>query len=305
MNYFVPNPSRPAERLRYDIFVPKRPRGSVLLLHGRSEFIEKYDEVIHELLERHLSVYTFDWRGQGMSCRSHPDPQRAVVDSFDTYVNDLEAFVLAKSLDKQEIPLTILAHSMGCHLAMRYLHKHPTACTNAVFCAPMLGINLAPLTRSSVELYVRAACRLGFGSAWAPTQHAHDHRDERFSHNRQTSDSRRFWQHWVKHAQQNPALVIGGTTNRWLKAALASISALSSPEVLRSISTPILMLSAMDDQVVLPVAHVHAATHLPNCELIQVHESKHEILMETDNVRQCFWRAFDKFTERHSNKACA
>ena len=45
------------------------PRGTVALLQGRAEFIEKYYEVIGEILARGFAVATFVWRGQGMSQR--------------------------------------------------------------------------------------------------------------------------------------------------------------------------------------------------------------------------------------------
>ena len=40
-------------------------KGSVIILHGRTECIEKYFETITDLRERGFGVLTFDWRGQG------------------------------------------------------------------------------------------------------------------------------------------------------------------------------------------------------------------------------------------------
>ena len=44
-------------------------RGTVVVLGGRAEFIEKYFEVIGELLARDFAVAALDWRGQGGSAR--------------------------------------------------------------------------------------------------------------------------------------------------------------------------------------------------------------------------------------------
>ena len=46
---------------------PHGARGTVAILPGRAEFIEKYYETIRNLLDRGLSVAIFDWRGQGGS----------------------------------------------------------------------------------------------------------------------------------------------------------------------------------------------------------------------------------------------
>jgi lysophospholipase len=40
-------------------------RGTLAVLGGRGEFIEKYFEVIGELLSRDFAVAAMDWRGQG------------------------------------------------------------------------------------------------------------------------------------------------------------------------------------------------------------------------------------------------
>ena len=40
--------------------------GTIVIATGRSEFIEKYFEVIGELLQRGFCIVVFDWRGQGL-----------------------------------------------------------------------------------------------------------------------------------------------------------------------------------------------------------------------------------------------
>src|SRR3954451_4733110 len=56
---------------------PIHSRGVCVLLHGQTEFIEKYLEVIGELWARGFTVATMDWRGQGGSVRSLPNPLKA------------------------------------------------------------------------------------------------------------------------------------------------------------------------------------------------------------------------------------
>ncbi|MFX6288900.1 alpha/beta fold hydrolase, partial [Acinetobacter baumannii] len=66
-------------------------RGTVCLLQGRAEFIEKYYETIHELRARGFAVVAFDWRGQGESDRRVDDPHKGHVARFDDYRLDLRA----------------------------------------------------------------------------------------------------------------------------------------------------------------------------------------------------------------------
>src|SRR5450756_735900 len=44
-------------------------KGTVVVLQGRAEYIEKYFETVRDLRARGFAVATFDWRGQGMSER--------------------------------------------------------------------------------------------------------------------------------------------------------------------------------------------------------------------------------------------
>ncbi len=49
----------------------KERRGTVCIFPGRSEFIEKYFEVVGELRRRGFAVAIMDWRGQGGSEPAH------------------------------------------------------------------------------------------------------------------------------------------------------------------------------------------------------------------------------------------
>ena len=67
-------------------------RGSVIVCPGRTEFIEKYFEVVGELQRRSFAVFCIDWRGQGLSGREQSNRLKGHFNSFDDPVNDL-AFV--------------------------------------------------------------------------------------------------------------------------------------------------------------------------------------------------------------------
>ncbi|WP_204328396.1 alpha/beta hydrolase, partial [Stenotrophomonas maltophilia] len=60
-------------------------KGTVCLLQGRAEFIEKYYETIGDLRRRGFAVVAFDWRGQGESARDVADPHKGHVGRFGHY----------------------------------------------------------------------------------------------------------------------------------------------------------------------------------------------------------------------------
>ena len=68
-------------KLRYAVFRCTQPvaKGTVVILQGRNEFIEKYFETIRELTAKGLWVAIFDLRGQGGSTRLLKDRKRGHV----------------------------------------------------------------------------------------------------------------------------------------------------------------------------------------------------------------------------------
>jgi lysophospholipase len=74
-------------RLRYALWPKSKgaPKGTVCLVQGRTEYIEKYFETIEDFRQRGFAVATFDWRGQGGSDRLIGDKHLGYVDRFDDY----------------------------------------------------------------------------------------------------------------------------------------------------------------------------------------------------------------------------
>ena len=115
-------------------------RGTVLICTGRSEFIEKYFDVVEELLGRGFAVVIFDWRGQGLSDRSLRNRQKGHVVHFRDYGRDLES-VVAQILEPfSPKPWFCLAHSMGGAIALTYAADHPKLFDRLVLSAPMIEI---------------------------------------------------------------------------------------------------------------------------------------------------------------------
>ena len=106
-------------RLRTARWVPQTAsRGTVVLLQGRAEYIEKYYETIAQLLARGFAVAAMDWRGQAGSARLLKNPRKGHVDDFSLYERDLGALaddVLGPSCPQ---PWFGLCHSMGAAIML-------------------------------------------------------------------------------------------------------------------------------------------------------------------------------------------
>jgi len=102
-------------RLRYASF-PKTAgalKGTICLVQGRTEYIEKYFETIADFQKRGFNVATFDWRGQGGSDRLISNRRLGHVRRFDDYWTDLQAFHSSILLPDCPAPYYLVGHSMG------------------------------------------------------------------------------------------------------------------------------------------------------------------------------------------------
>jgi lysophospholipase len=86
--------ARDGKKIRYAHFAATgRPmKGTVVILPGRNECIEKYFETIRDLSGRGLGSALIDWRGQGSSDRLIRDRQRGYEKFFSHYAKDLQQF---------------------------------------------------------------------------------------------------------------------------------------------------------------------------------------------------------------------
>jgi lysophospholipase len=265
-----------------------------VLLHGQTEFIEKYGEVIGELQARGFTVATFDWRGQGLSGRALEDRRKAHIRDFRDYDEDLAAF-----LEQVVKPLGsgapyALAHSMGAHILLRALHDRPRAFTAAVLSAPMMAASTRGYPRWFAATTTAVMNSLGRGEDWVLGMEDRDPLSMAFEDNLVTSDRARFARAQALIAT-NPDIRLAGPTWGWLKAASTSMARVMAPGYAEAIETPLLVCGAGKDRIVLTAATSAFAARLPHGKYIEFEDSEHEILMENDSIRTRFWQAFDDF----------
>jgi len=289
------------KRLRTQVFdaaTGATPRGVCVLLHGQTEFIEKYLEVIGELNARGFTVATFDWPGQGGSYRLLPDVLKAHIGDFREYENALWLFMdqIVKPLGGK--PPVILAHSMGGHMALRALHDRPNTFRCAVLTAPMLRALTRGYPRWLANLMCRMQNLLGKCTDWIWGMHLRDPYFVTFDTQLVTTDRARY-QRTQDFLKDHPDLRLAGPTWGWLQAATRSMAEVMAPGYAQAISTPVLLCAAGKDRIVNVTAEYEFVAHLPHGELLDLKDAEHEILMESDPIRARFWQACDTFVGKY------
>lgn len=267
-------------------------RGSVIVAPGRTEFIEKYFEVIRELQARGFAVFCIDWRGQGLSGREVENSLKGHFVSFDDPVNDLSTALKLLS-DRLPRPYIGLAHSMGGAITLRALMTRRVEYDAAAFSAPMWGI---PNLTDVAKKYVRFMVSLGAGGQFAPNVEKKWKR-ENFKKNPVTHDKARHDRCQGLIAEE-PRLALAGPTNGWVAAAADATEAFRQPGAFAHVRIPILVVTAGEEQLVDNAAQEAVVHELPDVRHITIEGAKHEILMEVDPIRNQFWEAFDQLVER-------
>ncbi len=282
--------------IRYGIWPTRKAsaRAMVVLLGGRKEFLEKYFETINDLNTRGFDVVSMDWRGQGLSGRMLRNRHKGFVDDYASYLNDLHQFVQKVVMPRDVLPTLIIGHSMGGHIALRYLHRHPDMFHAAILTTPMVNIRLTPPMEWFARRLSRLAAKFGFVSSYATL--SRDYRSDRrvFAQNKYTSDPVRFQIDSIA-IRSNRELALGGVTFGWLAASFRSIDRLAQLGYAEAIPTPILMIQAGDDRVVSNTAMLRLCQRLPACRCKKIPNARHEVFMEADAIRQKVWHLFDGF----------
>lgn len=283
--------------LRTVAWLPSGPaRGTVLLLLGRGDFIEKYFETARDLLERGWAVVTFDWRGQGGSQRLHPDPGRGHVDRFSGYVRDILA-VADRVLHRLPRPHVGLAHSMGAAVLLHALAERRQLVERAVLTAPMLALS-PHLEPPGSRAAVRLLHHLGLGGSLIPGPTRRGAAMPTFDpDNLLTSDPVRFLRSY-EILSAGPHLGVGKPTIGWLHAAYSGMEALRTGGLDAAVTTPLMVIAGEGDRVTHTPAAVSFAGASPSREALVIGGAAHDLMLERDGLRRQVLAAFDAFTGR-------
>ena len=282
-------------RIRYAVFkndvAPRK--GTVIILHGRNECIEKYFETAGELNNRGFHAATFDWRGQGGSGRLIGNPAKGYVDSFYDYVSDLEVFFEQLVLPDCPGPYFVLGHSTGSLVALLASPLLANRIERMVLCAPLLELASSRFSMRALSITAALLNNIGLGRLYmAGGPRPRESRP--FRNNRLTSDPARYRRN-AKLFEKAPHLGLGGPTVAWVDAFCRASAAVTDPDFVANLRIPVLIVAAGGDQVVSNGAIERFARRLRSGKRITIDGAEHEILQEADAYREQFLAAFDAF----------
>lgn len=259
--------------------------GTVLMVPGRTEYLEKYGAVADRFAQAGFGMACVDIRGQGLSDRALSDPRIGHVARFADYQHDSDALADFAAQQNMPKPWFVIGHSMGGAIALRALTRGLDV-TGAVFSAPMWGIAMNPALRP-----------VSWGLGWIAHRTHLDHwvtpgtKIDSYvricdpTDNFLTDDPAELAQ---MRAQLDavPGLDLGGPSVPWLYRALVECADLrrnADPGV------PTLTFLPQRDEIVSQTAIRAMTARWRDAALVEVPQGRHETMMEIPARQQLFF----------------
>ena len=274
-----------------------KPKAVVIVLNGLSEFIEKYYETAHTLHDMDCAFAMIDWQGQGHSHRYLENPHQRHSEGFDKDVDDLDQFItghINTNADIKDLPKLMIAHSMGGNIGLRYLTTHPSTFKAAAFSAPLNGIYAIKSIPQTIKNSLASTLHKMFNTHYAPLGTG-DWKaatrdiagDALFSNDPKRKIIHNGW------CLKDPKLQVGHVTNGWVYHAIQSCKHIfNKVDSLASLKIPFLFACAGKDYMVDNNATERLLEHMPSSKYLNIPKSRHEILMESDDIRNKFYDEF-------------
>jgi lysophospholipase len=281
-------------RIRYAAFEAEAETAALVILPGCPESFIKYAELIYDLQPLTYSIYLMDQRGMGFSERLLDDPTKIHVQKFTDYLADTRTFFETVVQERPHDKLFVLGHSTGGVIAALYLESYHDV-NAAVLTCPAFEVRTDPVPLWLACLAVNVLTFFGQGEKLAPGQG--ESVALGFEEKKTTHSAVRYRKWEDEILSENPEIQFGGRTNRWVKESMKY--GRRAWRKAGKIQVPLLLLYAEEDLFVAMRGYKRFAKRAPDCTMIMLPDSWHEILFEKDTVRDQTLQLVTDFFDGH------
>lgn len=268
-------------KIHYEYFLSNNSKGNLVIVHGFSEFTKKFYEFIYYALNQGYNVFIYDQRCHGLSGRLTCERDLLHVDRFDDYVKDLTYFIDEIVLKTEDKPLYLFAHSMGGAVASIYLAKHKSKIQRAVLSAPMFKPIVKDVPPSIASVGV------GIGSIIFGKKRKFflsDEFDPNIKFNYVYGQSKARFEHNMQLRRENDNYQSTPMSFGWVANSLKLSRKILNSRVVSKIETPILIISAKEDDVVRNDLQYKFCNKCKTCSIQSVEHATHAILASNQDI---------------------
>ncbi|MCA2959164.1 MAG: alpha/beta hydrolase [Silvanigrellales bacterium] len=271
-------------RLSYRKVEPASAVGTAVIVPGAAESYLLYGELMYDFAQAGLRVYALDPRGQGLS-RSQGDMSPLLnIDTFETHVSDLEAFVEKVVKADGSQPLLVFGGSSGGVVAGLFAARNPTLVKRLALSSPLMELRLSVGVQNSAASFAFLSGQILLGKALqaAPVSHFSLESWEAADSPMTSSVSRRTLVSKVLRSSEG--LPRAGVTNLWAKSLADAAFRLESEAY--KIKSPVLVFQPGSDAIARKRPQASLCLRIARCVLIKIQGAKHKVFFEEDALRQ-------------------
>lgn len=277
-------------------------KAAVVISHGYTESIIKYQEVIYYFLSHGYHVFMAEHCGHGKSYRLNDDPSLVHVDSYMRYVSDL-LFVAGECKKVYpDLPMYLYAHSMGGGIGAAAIATEPKLFDKALLTSPMIRPLTGGVPWAAAKALAGAAVKTGHGGDYAAGQKPYSGlaaAEERCG----SSIARHLYYEEIR--MDDVTLQTCACSFGWIYEA-AKLNDFLRTKGWKKVEIPVLLMQAEEETLVSKSEQHHyirkiAANKKACAKLMEVPNTRHEIFNATSDIQIVYWkRVFDFLSNRSS-----
>lgn len=269
--------------LYYENYKVENAKGNIVIIHGYTENLERYHEIIYYFLKDGYNVFGIEHRGHGRSGKlGIADEGQIYVKEFNQYVYDLKCFMDQVVIPNNENKKVLLfAHSMGGGVCAKFLEDYPKYFDAAILNAPMLEVNTGNIPKHFAKIIVKSAVLIGKGGEYVLGKKPYS---PGYNPDKIGTSSIKRYEYSDNIIADDEELQRGGASYNWTHEAFKLTKEITKQENASKVKIPVLIFQAEYDWAVMPSGQNQFAKHAPDCKVLIIKNSRHEIFLERDEI---------------------
>ena len=258
-------------------YIREDAKADLFIMHGYSEALYKYYELIYYMYNEGFNVHAIEARGHGRSVKTTKGRNNKVhILDFNQYIEDLKRLI--DGVEKKR-PKYLLGHSMGGCITLRLLEIYPDIdIDKVVLSSPMMRLNTKGIPEKTSLVIAKHMCNKGKEEHFVFGQRAWLEINDTFEKAATSSLGR--YEYFKKMRLYTPAFQKAGASYAWMREALFN-EILARHESDR-ITKPLLVIQGENDTYV--DTSYFKKLKCRDVEIVPTHNTKHEVLNSTNDV---------------------
>ena len=284
------------QKIHYRIYTADRPHADLVLVHGFTEGIDKFNEVVYYFLQEGFNIWQIQQRGHGRSYRLVKDPSLVHLNSYSDLLEDLHYFVaeiVEKTRKDPALPKYYFGHSMGGGVGAAYIEKWPDDFRKAVLSSPMLELDSGNIPTAAASLFARFMIMRGKGADYMPGSSSFSTTPD-FENS--CSNCRERFDYWFRQACEHREYQTSGSSINTALEFLRLTKYATDPKNCKKVKARVLLVQAGLDHMVKPGGQETFIRQIGSLgRLLRIDSARHEIYMCRNSEQKKYWDEVLKF----------